>query len=48
MFGIYSELNELTVRDINEMIKEDNVNFPYEKCLFPEYYPDAYDFLKSE
>jgi hypothetical protein len=45
--GIYPQLDELSVRDINDMLQEDNTNFSYEHFLFPKYYRTAYEICKK-
>ena len=45
--GIYPQLDDLTVRDINDMLEEGNTNFVYEHFLFPQYHREAYEVLKE-
>ncbi|NRT92265.1 hypothetical protein [Clostridium beijerinckii] len=44
--GIYPQLDELSVRDINDMLEAENTHFVYENFLFPQYYRGAYEYLK--
>lgn len=46
--GIHSSLEPFSVRDINDMLEENNVNFVYEHFLFPKYYREAYEILKEK
>lgn len=45
--GITPKIDDLTVRDINEMLEEENTNFVYEHFLFPQYHRRAYEALKE-
>lgn len=45
--GIHPYLDELTVRDINDMLEAENTHFVYENFLFPQYYRGAYELLKT-
>jgi len=45
--GIYPQLDELSVRDISDMLEEENTNFVYEHFLFPKYHREAYEALKA-
>ena len=33
--------------EIKQMLEENNVNFVYENFLFPQYFPEAYKYLKD-
>lgn len=45
--GITPKIDDLTVRDVNDMLKEENTNFVYEHFLFPQYHREAYEILKA-
>lgn len=36
-----------TVREINQMLEEENTRFVYEHMLFPQYFRSAYEYLKN-
>lgn len=36
-----------TIREINQMLEEENTRFVYEHMLFPQYFREAYEYLKN-
>lgn len=45
--GIYPQLDELSVRDVNDMLEAENTHFVYEHFLFPQYHRKAYEALRA-
>lgn len=39
--------NTYTIREINQMLEEENTRFVYEHMLFPQYCKAAYEYLKN-